>query len=140
MPSATSRQIVPAIIAIDDERRRRRPRFVRRRRAHHAHLNPSNDYALVDMGWMPKLRQLGKVPTLVYIVLCHHANQHRGSCYPSIGTIARSAGGLDLSAIKKALRKLERAGVIFTELNSAPVPSACRPNLYWIFPGPELKT
>lgn len=62
----------------------------------------------------------------VYLTLASHANPDRGSCFPSKKTIARESGISDLTAVRKAMQRLEACHLITRELRPR------SSSLYWL--------
>lgn len=108
-----------------DNKPRRRRRIIRSR-AFHAWLHPKHRYALIDLAWLrggltyTELRVLG--------ILCSHGDADRGTCFPSHETIRRESGIRDDAQVRRALRSLERKGVIQRTQRRR------TSNLYWISP------
>ncbi len=104
----------------------------RHQRSQHAHLNQANRYALTDLGL---LHVDGMTPTAlrVCIVLASHANQDRGTCFPTEETIGRETGIRDTRQVRKALALLEKLGLIRRDYQIG------RATLYWLSPPPSYE-
>jgi len=105
--------------------------YLRRARASHAHLNAQHRYAVFDLGWLHQ--GLSGTALRILLVLTSHAGQHRGTCFPSIETIARECKVTDSRRVRRGLRALETAGAVITELRKPTT------SLYWIRPAPSCE-
>ena len=124
---------VDSAAAQPKKKRARRPRVKRRPRAHHAHINPKNRYALVDLGWLQDPR-LSLDTLRVLVVLSSHADQDSGACFPLKATIAREAGMKDPAQVRRALKKLEDMHAVARELRPR---TSTR---YWVQPAPDIES
>jgi hypothetical protein len=73
-------------------------------------MTPYLPIAVIDSGGLARLTE---GPVKVYVILCRYAKAKTLHAWPSLATVAHLAGISD-RAVRKALRVLERAGLIVT--------------------------